>query len=115
MVLLAPFTETEFKGALFDMHPDKASGPDGLNPGFFMRFWDNCGRDIYQAALNWLESGAIPPQISETNITLIPKCDSPSSMQELRPISLCNVTYRILAKLLANRLRPLLSKCVSIE
>lgn len=77
--------------------------------------WTTCGRDIYHAALGWFEKGCIPNQINEINITLIPKCEHPSPMLDLRLISLCNVVYRIIAKVLANILKPLVSKCVSSE
>jgi len=48
-----------------------------------------------------------------TNIALIPKVDSQVSMKDLRPIALCNVVYKIVAKVLANRLKLVLDKCVS--
>lgn len=44
--LLAPFVIGEFKEALFQMHSDKAPGPDGLNPDFFKRFWNLCGPEL---------------------------------------------------------------------
>lgn len=56
-----------------------------------------------------------PSSLNETNIFLIPKCDQPTSMKDLRPISLCNVVYKIGAKVLANRLKYVLSKCISEE
>jgi len=48
-----------------------------------------------------------------TNIALIPKVDSQVSMKDWRPIALCNVVYKIVAKVLANRLKLVLDKCVS--
>lgn len=43
------------------------------------------------------------------------KKENPSAMKDLRPISLWNVLYKILSKVLANQLKPLLPKCVSLE
>nr|KYP44142.1 Transposon TX1 uncharacterized [Cajanus cajan] len=97
------------------MHKDKAPGPDGFNPGFYKRFWEVCGEDILSSCNSWLEAGELPPHINDAVIALIPKCPNPSSMKELRPIALCNVIYKILSKALANRLKPLLQKCVSLE
>lgn len=74
-----------------------------------------CGEDIYQACTHWLDEGIIPASLGETNIVLIPKCDSLMSMKDLRPITLCNVVYKILSKALANRLQLVLSKCISEE
>ncbi|GAU26476.1 hypothetical protein TSUD_294450 [Trifolium subterraneum] len=70
------------------MYPDKSPGPDGFNPAFFQRFWEHCSDDIFSAASTWLERGYFPTSLNETNICLIPKCDNPTSMKDLRPISL---------------------------
>jgi len=113
--LLAPFQVSEFKKALYSMHSDKAPGPNGLNPAFYKRFWHLCGVELFQTGVAWLENGVFPPQIMETNIVLIPKKDKPESMSDLRPISLCNVIYKIISKVLANRLKHMMSKCISQE
>jgi hypothetical protein len=113
--LMAPFQIREFKEALFAMHSDKAPGPDGLNPTFYKRFWNLCGVEIFNAGVSWLERGSFPEQIMATNIVLIPKKDNPETMKDLRPISLCNVLYKIISKVLANRLKPLLPQCISQE
>lgn len=44
--LLRPFQVEEVKSALFDMFPDKAPGPDGMNPGFYQHYWDVVGEDV---------------------------------------------------------------------
>lgn len=82
---------------------------------FYQRFWDICGVDVIAACKKWIDDGVIPQEINDTNIVLIPKCDNPSSMRDLRPISLCNVIYKILAKTLANRLAKVISVCISEE
>ncbi|GAU43015.1 hypothetical protein TSUD_28340 [Trifolium subterraneum] len=113
--LTAPITKVEIQQALFQMHPDKSPGPDGFNPAFYQRFWEHCSDDIFSAASTWLERGYFPTSLNETNICLIPKCDNPTSMKDLRPISLCNVLYKMISKVLANRLKCCLDKCVSQE
>ncbi|MCI00450.1 RNA-directed DNA polymerase (Reverse transcriptase), partial [Trifolium medium] len=97
------------------MHPDKAPGPDGFNPAFYQHFWNICGDDIFEATKEWLERGYFPSSLNETNICLVPKCENPVSMKDLRPISLCNVLYKMVSKLLANRLKGCLDRCVSEE
>ncbi|GAU48220.1 hypothetical protein TSUD_371200 [Trifolium subterraneum] len=114
-VLTAPITKAEIQQALFQMHPDKSPGPDEFNPAFYQRFWEQCSDDIFSAAATWLERGYFPTSLNETNICLIPKCDNPMSMKDLRPISLCNVLYKMISKVLANRLKCCLDKCVSQE
>jgi exonuclease III len=111
-MLIAPFTEEEFRQAAFSMHPDKSPGPDGLNPGFYRKFWPLFGREFFEACCSWLEDGQFPPNINDTNIALVAKVDRPESMKDLRPISLCNVVYKILSKVLANRLKRILPTCI---
>jgi hypothetical protein len=113
--LVAPFTKEELKEALFQMNPDKALGPDGFNPAFYQHFWDLCGNDIFEAAKEWLNRGYFPSSLNETNICLVPKCESPVAMKDFRQISLCNVLYKMISKMLANRLKGYLEKCVSEE
>lgn len=66
--LTTPFEDNEFKEAATQMHPDKAPGPDGLNPTFYRRFWSLCGRDIVDACRHWLHDGTLPSSLGETNI-----------------------------------------------
>jgi hypothetical protein len=111
--LTAPFTMEEFKDAVFSMQDDKCPGPDGFNSGFYKKFWDICGHEIYNAGCSWLDSGIFPPNLNSTNIALIPKGDNQVSMKDWRPIALCNVLYKVVAKVLANRLKEVLDKCIS--
>jgi hypothetical protein len=115
IMLLAPFKKEEFREALFQMNSNKSPGPDGLNPAFYKRFWDISGEEIFKTGVMWLEQGAFPLQVVETNIVLIPKKDNPATMKDFRPISLCNVLYKIISKVLANRMKSLLPKCISQE
>lgn len=115
MQLIKPFEEDEFKVAISQMHPDKSLGPDGLHLAFYQRFWELYGKDIYLADCSWLCECCFPPNLNDTNIVLIPKCDDPKCMKDLRPISLYNVLYKIVSKVLANRIRRVISKCISEE
>ncbi|XP_058770133.1 uncharacterized protein LOC131643821 [Vicia villosa] len=113
--LLKPISKEELHMALCDMHPNKSPGPDGFNPAFYQNFWEICGDDIWRAASDWLTRGYFPSSITDTNICLIPKGNTPQSMKDYRPISLCNVVYKIVSKTLATRMKFLLDKCVAEE
>ncbi|CAN0905267.1 Transposon TX1 uncharacterized 149 kDa protein [Linum grandiflorum] len=113
--LLLPFSKEEFRLAMFSMDADKAPGPDGLNPGFYQHFWHLIGDDVFTDACRWLEEGFFPEEIKDTNIILLPKVESPKGMKDLRPISLCSVLYRLVAKVLANRMRRVMPKLISEE
>ena len=111
--LVARFSLEEFTGAVTQMFPDKAPGPDGLNPGFYQHFWNLLGPEVFQTATGWLETLSFPYNLNDTLLCLIPKCTDPQSMKDLRPISLCNVIYKIIAKVLANRMKHILSRIIS--
>ncbi|CAN0838786.1 Transposon TX1 uncharacterized 149 kDa protein [Linum grandiflorum] len=113
--LTSPFTKEEFRLALFNMNPNKSPTPDGFNPGFYQKFWDLLGDDIYSTCATWLAQGVIPEEVHPTNIVLLPKKDCLETMRDLRPISLCNVLYRLLPKTLANRLRKVIHKVIGEE
>lgn len=81
---------------------------DGFNPAFFQKHWDLVGGDVFHACVSWLRAGIFPEGLNHTIVTLIPKCDNPQSVKELRPISLCNVLFKILSKVLSNRLKRIL-------
>ena len=111
--LVAPFSKEEFTKAIKQMHLEKSPGPDGLNPGFYQRFWPLIGDQIFSVASQWILTGAFPLGLNNTLIVLIPKCENPSSMKELRPNSLCNVLYKLVAKVLANHMKDVLCRLIS--
>ena len=86
------------------MHSIKALGPNGMSPIFYQQYWDIVGPDMVNCVLGALNSGVLPYTLNETFICLIPKVASPQKIIEFRPISLCNVVYKIISKVLANRL-----------
>ena len=69
--------------------------------------------EVSEVVLSVLNSGMIPVNLNHTCISLIPKIKSPKKVFDFRPISLSNVLYKLIAKVLANRLKPLLSNLIS--
>ncbi len=90
------------------MGPLTALGPDGMPPLFYQKFWDSIGNDVSFAVLSCLNSGTILKSINHTYITLIPKIPIPKKVTNFRPISLYNVIYKIISKVLTNRLKTIL-------
>ena len=107
-MLIGEFTKEEVVTALKQMDPLKALGPDGLPPLFSQHYWLSIGDDVTDAVLSCLTSGVIPPSINRTYITLIPKVKSPSKVTNFHPISLCNIIYKLVSKVIANRLKGVL-------
>lgn len=95
------------------MHPSKASGPDGMNANFYQKYWDVVGEDVVACVIGMLDGTRSFNDVNESHIVLIPKVKIPVSMAEYRPISLRNVIYKIASKVLANRLKPILSSIIS--
>ena len=111
--LTRDFTKQEVDLALKEMAPLKAPGPDDMPPLFFQSFWPLIGDDVSKAVLDCLQSCYIPKEFNYTYVTLIPKVKNLVKIAEFRPISLCNVIYKLISKVLANRLKPILPSIVS--
>ena len=111
--LSRPYSVEEVKVVLFQMGPTKVPGPDGMNALFYQKFWHIVGNDVSSAVLDFLNSGIKIPEINYTHIVLIPKVKSPEKMTDFRPISLCNVIYKIISKVIANRLKTILPQLIS--
>ncbi|XP_073137930.1 uncharacterized protein [Henckelia pumila] len=92
--------------------PDKAPGPDGFSGIFYQKFWHVVGEEVTQVVLHILNEDAPMDGWNNTIITLIPKVGNPMMMKEFRPISLCNICYKIIARALTNRLRLLMSRVI---
>ena len=112
-ILSSTFSADEVKTALFQMGPPKAPGPDGMNAFFYQKFWHVVGDMVVNAVLDFLNFGHMVSEINSTYIVLIPKVKSPEKMSDFRPISLCNVIYKIISKVLANRLKQILPQIIS--
>ncbi|KAK2659499.1 hypothetical protein Ddye_006032, partial [Dipteronia dyeriana] len=101
----AKFSGEEVKKAIFSMNPSKAPSENGLPTLFYWNFWDNVGLSVVEACLGVLNNGESVGRINKTIITLIQKTPSPESVSQYRPISLCNVFYKSIAKVITNRFR----------
>ena len=111
--LTKEYTTREVEVALKQMKPISAPRLDDMPPIFFKNYWNTVGHDVISATLSALNSGTIPPNINQTFISLIPKTKSPEIAKDFRPISLCNVTYKLISKTIANRLKKCFPKIVS--
>lgn len=103
----------EIRGVVFSMSNGKSSGPDGLSPFFYKFYWEIIKERLVKAVQFFFLHGVLIHPLNYTFITLIPKRENPSLVEHYCPISLCNVVYKVISKLLANRLKPLLGQLIS--
>src|SRR4051812_24362972 len=82
---------------------------------FFVHCWQIVKHDLYQAICEFFAGGHLPKIWTSTLIVPIPKVPNPESFKDLRPISLCNFTSKIISKMLANILAPILPQIISEE
>jgi exonuclease III len=106
-------TESEIFEALSSLGRLKAPGPDGFTALFYVTYWDTIKTTVLSAIWNFFRHNQLLREQNHTFLALIPKKIGASSVQHFRPISLCNIIYKIISKLLANRLKPLLTKFIS--
>jgi hypothetical protein len=107
------FTSDEISDALFQIGPLKAPGPNGFPGHFFQKNWEVLKQDVVTGVRRFFEFGQMPPGVNDTSIVLILKKEEPELLKDFRPISLCNVIYKVVSKCLVNRLRPLLQDIIA--
>ncbi|KAL5541281.1 hypothetical protein UlMin_042503 [Ulmus minor] len=109
------FDAEDVRAAIFQMAPSKSPGADGMSALFFQKHWSIVGDEVTTACLGFLNEGFDLGSINETLITLLPKVKCPTHITEFRPISLCNVLYKITSKMLATRMRSVMDSIISEE
>lgn len=95
------------------MNSNKVLGLDGMASIFFPNYWDMVRKDVIEAALETLNVGTLRSLLNHTFITLVSKKKRPKKIFDFCPISLCNVLYKIIAKVIANRLKIILPHVIS--
>lgn len=112
-MLNAPCSESEVKDALFSMNSHKAPGIDGYNAYFFKKSWSIIGEDVVRAVCQFFHTGHMPSELNVALITLLPKTENAVSAKDFRPIACCTILYKIVSKILANRLKEVLDTVIS--
>lgn len=91
----------------------KSPGPDGYSVEFLRASWDTVGADVVEAVGEFFRNGRLLKDLNTTAICLIPKSPQDCTLGDYRPISCCNVVYKIISKILVKRMKPILAGCVS--
>ena len=114
-LLSCPVNLGEIELSLKSFKRDHSPGLDGWPMEFYLNYFDLLGPDLLTAIDSTRISGFIPPSLNSTFLALIPKNDKPRTFADFRPISLCNLLYKLTAKVIAGRLKPFLDSGISQE
>jgi hypothetical protein len=108
-------TTSECSAALKSMSCSKTPGSNGLPKEFYITFWDMLRENFVEMANNCIADGIMPESLRRAMISLLYKKDDPELLKNWRPISLLNMDYKIITKVLVNRMKPLMSTVVVID
>jgi hypothetical protein len=105
----------EFLDTLKLFAKDKSPALDGWTVEFFIHFFDILGDDLLELVEDSRIRGKVQCSLNSTFLALIPKMNKPMTFRDYMPISLCNLCYKLIAKVIANRVKPILSRALSCE
>jgi hypothetical protein len=111
-MLAAPILNEEVDLVVKRMPIDKALGPDGFNGFFLKRCWQFVKGDFYSLCSDFFSGHANLECFNTSYITLVPKKDNPETVSDYHPISLMNITLKVIAKVLADRLQMVILRIV---
>lgn len=108
--LISPVSCAEIRTALFSLPSGKASGPDGYTKEFYVAAWSVIGQDFATAVQSFFLYGSMPKSVNATLLALIPKSTdlAAATITDFRPVACCNMLYKVISKILANRLKLIL-------
>jgi hypothetical protein len=105
----------EIKAAVFALNKDSAPGRDGFGAYFFQFFWEIIKNDVINAVLEFFTANWILPGFNSNIIALLPKTPYASSIVQYRPIAMANFKFKIISKVIADRLASIMPTLISEE
>jgi len=106
--LAEPFQLEEIDLIVRSMPTDKAPGPDGFNGLFLKKCWPIIKHDFYSLCESFFNNDLCLESINSSFIVLVPKKNNPETVNDYRPISLTNISLKLLTKILADRLQKII-------
>lgn len=110
--LVSPILAAEIREVIFHMPSNKAPGPDGYTMEFYKAAWPVIGPDIVTAVQSFFVFGFLPKGVNATILSIIPKHEEAITIRDYRPIACCNLLYKVISKIIANRLKHLLPEAI---
>ncbi|KAJ9564334.1 hypothetical protein OSB04_000300 [Centaurea solstitialis] len=115
VVLEVRFSEEEVWLAVKDCGPNKSPGPDGFTIEFIKKFWNIIKTDLLKVFDWFWKKETLAGGCNASFVSLIPKLGNPLGLNDFRPISLIGILYKLISKVLAERLKKVISKVISLE
>jgi hypothetical protein len=100
----------EVKKVLEGFEKEKSPGSDGWTVEFFLECFDVMGEDLLPMVEETMTTRKVSDALNATFITLIPKRDNPETIQDYRHITLCSLVYKLITRIIANRIKPSMYK-----
>lgn len=103
----------EIMRTVMSLGAHKAAGPDDFNGKVIQDNWASFGPTVIHEVTQFFETSVMPPYMGRSNLILIPKAEESISVTQFRPISVCNFLYKVVSKIIANRIKPYMDLCIS--
>lgn len=110
--LVKEVNDEEIKGVIWSSKEGTTPGPDDFTLSFFKYTWEVVGKEVILAVKHFFQSSRLLRETNTTFVTLIPKVLETESLKDYRPISLCNLLYKFITKIMANKLKKVVSSIV---
>lgn len=108
-------TASEIHQVVLAMNKEGAPSPDGFGAVFFQNYWDIVKNDVINAILEFFTRDWILPNFNANTIILTPKIPDATNVGHYRPIALANFKFKIISKILVDRLAPFMNLIISPE
>lgn len=106
-------TDEEIKEVVLKSNGEQSPGPGGFNATFFKSYWGIVGEDVTEAIKEFFSNRKLLKEVNHTFLTLVQKLEGATSFQNYRPISCCNLIYKFISKIIANRLSCVIHHLIS--
>jgi hypothetical protein len=114
LITKLPYVE-DIKNTVFALNKDGAPGPDGFGAFFYQTYWDIIKIDVTNTVSEFFRTGWMLPNWNANCIILIPKTQNADTVEQFRPIALANFKFKIIPKILADRLASIMPNLISEE
>ncbi|KAL3837670.1 hypothetical protein ACJIZ3_022261 [Penstemon smallii] len=113
VTLCAIPTVDEIKEVVKKMDSKISPGPDGKPVFTYKTHWDIVGEALVETVQHFFSTGHLSEEINATYFMFVLIANKPALLKNFRPLTICNVTYKVISKIMANRLQPILDNIIS--